>query len=111
MPSIFGNLGNIASLLKEARRLKADLERLQAELAEKIVEGSAGGGMVKAKVNGLQQVVALDIDPAVVNPEDVDVLEDLVLAAVTQGLEKSKEMAREAYLGLTGGLSIPGLTD
>jgi DNA-binding YbaB/EbfC family protein len=104
------NLGNLAGLVKEAQRLQEELKRVQADLAGRTVEAASGGGMVTARVSGQQELVALKIDPTVVKPDEVEMLEDLVVAAVSQAMRKSQEMARQAYAGLTGGLSIPGLT-
>jgi len=104
------DLGNLAGLVKEARKIQEELKRVQADLAERTVEASAGGGMVSARVNGQQELVALSIDPAAVRADDVEMLEDLIVAAVSQAMRKSQEMAREALAGLTGGLNIPGLT-
>jgi DNA-binding YbaB/EbfC family protein len=107
---MFEQLGNLSGLVKEAQKIQAELKRVQAELAERTVEGSAAGGMVTARVNGQQDLVAITIDPAVVKADDVEMLEDLVVAAVSQAMRKSQEMARQAFAGLTGGLTIPGLT-
>lgn len=107
---MFEQLGNFAGLVKEAQKLQDKLQRVQAELAEKTVSASAGGGMVTATVNGQQELISLRIDPSVVKPEDVELLEDLIVAAVKQAMRKSQEMARQALLEVTGGLSIPGIT-
>jgi DNA-binding YbaB/EbfC family protein len=82
---------------------------MQEEMAQKTVEASSGGGMVSVVVNGKQEVVSIKIEREVVNPEDIDMLQDLVLAAVNEGLRKSQEMVGEEMRKLTGGLSIPGL--
>ncbi len=99
-------LGNI---MKQAQLMQKKMARLQEELAERKVEASAGGGMVTAVVNGRQQLLALTIDPGVVDAEDVEMLQDLVLAAVNEALKKSQEMMQEEMGKLTGGLSIPGM--
>jgi len=109
--TMFDKLGNLSGLLKQAQQMQDDLKRVQAELAEKTVEGSAGGGLVTAEVNGRQELVAVRIDPQAVNPDDVEMLEDLVVAAVSQAMSKSQEMAKEAVASIAGGLPpIPGLT-
>ena len=96
-------------LLRKAQELQQRMARLQAEMEEKIVEGSAGGGMVTVRVNGRQEVLSLRIEPAVVDPSDVDMLQDLVLAALNEALTRSKEAVQEEMRQLTGGISIPGL--
>ena len=108
--SVFDQLGNLTGLVKGARKLQANLKRVQADLAEQTVEASAGGGMVTATVNGQGDLLTVRIDPALVTPDDVEMLEDLIVAAVMQAMRKSQDMARQAFGDLTGGLSIPGLT-
>ena len=103
----FGNMGN---MMKQAQKLQADMERLQEELGSQTVEGTAGGGMVKAVVTGKQEVVSIEIEKEVVDPEDVEMLQDLVTAAVNEALRKSREMMTEQMTKLTGGINIPGLT-
>jgi DNA-binding YbaB/EbfC family protein len=83
--------------------------KMQEELADKTIEASAGGGMVKVVANGRQQVVSLEIEKEVVDPDDVEMLQDLVLAAVNDALAKSQEMVSGEMSKLTGGLNIPGL--
>jgi DNA-binding YbaB/EbfC family protein len=98
--------GNFA---KMAQQMQADMARVEAELLELRVEGTAGGGAVKAVVTGKQELLSVTIDPAVVDPDDVEMLQDLVLAAVGEALNQAKATA-EAKLGrVTGGLKIPGL--
>ncbi|HJM42531.1 MAG: YbaB/EbfC family nucleoid-associated protein [Nitrospinota bacterium] len=100
----FGNM------MKQAQKLQADMERLQEELGSQSVEGTAGGGMVKAVVTGKQEVVSVEIEKEVVDPEDVEMLQDLVTAAVNEALRKSRDLATEQMTKLTGGINIPGLT-
>jgi nucleoid-associated protein EbfC len=98
--------GNFA---KMAQQMQADMARVEAELLELRIEGTAGGGAVKAVVTGKQELVSVTIDPGVVDPDDVEMLQDLVLAAVSEALNQAKATA-EAKLGrVTGGLKIPGL--
>ncbi len=98
--------GNFA---KMAQQMQADMARVEAELVDLRVEGTAGGGAVKAVVTGKQDLVSVTIDPGVVDPDDVEMLQDLVLAAVSEALNQAKATA-EAKLGrVTGGLKIPGL--
>ena len=96
--------------MKQAQKLQADMERLQEELGSQSVEGTAGGGMVKAVVTGKQEVVSIEIEKEVVDPEDVEMLQDLVTAAVNEALRKSRDMVTEQMTKLTGGINIPGLT-
>jgi len=95
--------------MKQAQKLQNRMTRLQDELADKTVEAGAGGGMVKVVANGKQQVLSIDIDQEVVDPDDVEMLEDLVLAAVNDALNRSREMVSAEMGKLTGGMQIPGL--
>ena len=98
--------GNFA---KMAQQMQADMARVEAELVDLRVEGSAGGGAVKAVVTGKQDLVSVTIDPGVVDPDDIEMLQDLVVAAVSEALNQAKATA-EAKMGrVTGGLKIPGL--
>ena len=106
---MFGGLGNIAGILKQAKSLQENMQRMQEELASKTVETTAGGGMIKVVANGSQQIVSIKIEKEVVDPEDVEMLEDLVLAAVNDALAKSQEMVSSEMSKLTGGMKIPGL--
>jgi len=99
-------LGNI---LKQAQEMHGKISQLQEEMANKTVEASAGGGMVTVVINGKQQVLSIRIDPEVVNREDVDMLQDLICAAVNEAIRKSQEMMTEEMKKITGGLNIPGL--
>ncbi|KUJ96314.1 MAG: nucleoid-associated protein EbfC [Desulfonauticus sp.] len=96
-------------LIRQAQMLQKKMLQMQEELKNKVVEASAGGGMVQVKVSGGQEVLEIKIDPTVVDPNDVQMLEDLVLAAVNDGLKKAKEMVQSEMSQLTGGLNIPGL--
>lgn len=99
----------LVDLMKEAQKLKAKVEELQQEMASKTIEASAGGGMVKVVMNGRQQLLSLRIEPEVVNPEDLEMLEDLIVAAVNEGIRRSQQLWAEELKKLTGGLPIPGL--
>ncbi len=99
----------IGNMLKQAQQLQAKMLKMQEEVADKTVEATVGGGMVTAVVNGKQQLVSLNIQPEAVNPDDVDMLQDLILAAVNKALEDSQEMVKQAMSSLTGGLNIPGM--
>ncbi len=100
----------MANMMKQAQKLQSKMMQMQEELAQRTVEASAGGGMVKVVANGRQQLVSVQIDKEVVDPEDVEMLQDLVQAAVNDALARSQEMANSEMSKLTGGLSIPGLT-
>jgi DNA-binding YbaB/EbfC family protein len=100
----------MANMMKQAQKLQAQMLKLQEELAEKTVESSSGGGMVTVVANGRQQIVSIQIEREVVDPEDVDMLQDLVQAAVNDALTKAQEMVSSEMGKLTGGLNIPGLT-
>lgn len=100
---------NIQNLLKQAQKIQSQVSRMQSELADRTVEASAGGGMVTAVANGRQELVSISIDPQVVDPDDVEMLEDLVVAAVGEALERAGEMASEEMKKLTGGMPLPGL--
>ena len=97
-------------MIKQAQQLQKNMAKMQEELESATVESSAGGGAVKAVVSGKMKVESLEIDPEAVSPEDVEMLQDLVLAAVNDGLEKAQEMANSRMSALTGGMNIPGLT-
>ncbi|MDX2493404.1 MAG: YbaB/EbfC family nucleoid-associated protein [Desulfuromusa sp.] len=99
-------LGNI---MKQAQQMQAKIARVQQELEDKEVEATAGGGMVTARANGKQQLLDLKIEKDVVDPEDVEMLQDLVLAAVNEAIKKSQEMIQEEMSKVTGGMNIPGM--
>ena len=104
---------NMGNLLKQAQQLQTKMARLQEELEEKTVEASSGGGMVTAVVNGRQEILSINIEPEVINPDDQEMLQDLILAAINDGLTKARNMVNEEMGKLTGGMNlpnIPGLT-
>ena len=100
----------MANMMKQAQKLQAKMMKLQEEMAEKTVESTAGGGMVKVVANGRQQIVSIQIEKEVVDPDDVEMLQDLILAAVNDALTNSQEMMTAEMSKLTGGMNIPGLT-
>jgi len=100
---------NMGKMMKQAQQLQAKMMKMQEELADKTVEASAGGGMVRATASGRQQIVHIRIEKEVVDPDDVEMLQDLVMAAVNDALNKSQEMVSAEMGKLTGGLNIPGL--
>jgi DNA-binding YbaB/EbfC family protein len=100
---------NMNNLIKKAQQMQAKLATLQNELAEREVEASAGGGMVKVKVNGKQQLLSVSINKECVDPNDVATLEELVFTAVNQAMKESQDMVQQAMSKVTGGMNIPGL--
>ena len=101
--------GGLGNMMKQVQQMQAKMEQMQAELENMEIEASAGGGMVKVVTNGKNDVKSITIDPEVVNPDDVEMLQDLILAALSQAKEKASEAQQEQMSGLTGGLNIPGL--
>jgi DNA-binding YbaB/EbfC family protein len=97
-------------MMQQAQKLQAQLLKAQEELASMVVEASSGGGAVTVTMNGQQQILSVKIAKEVVNPEDVEMLEDMVLSAVKEAQAKAQEAAAKKMGGLTGGLKIPGLT-
>jgi DNA-binding YbaB/EbfC family protein len=99
----------MGNMMKQAQKLQSKMLKLQEEMAEKTVEATAGGGMVKAVANGRQQVISIQIEKEVIDPEDSEMLQDLLLAAVNDALSKSQEMVSGEMAKLTGGMNIPGM--
>ena len=99
----------IGNLMKQAQQMQAKMAKMQEEVGKRTVEASAGGGMVKVVANGKQEVLELVLEPEVVDPDDIEMLQDLVLAAVNEALRKAQAMMTEEMSKLTGGLKIPGL--
>jgi DNA-binding YbaB/EbfC family protein len=106
-----GNLANIGALLKQAQEMGGRMQAIQQELREKRATGSAGGGLVEVDVNGLAEVLAVRIDPALVAKGDREMIEDLLPSAFNAAQKKAKELHEEAIKSLTGGLPISGLQD
>ena len=101
--------GNMLNILKQAQAMQEQMAKTQEQAAAKTVSGTAGGGIVTVTVNGAMQIVAVVIDPEVVKSGDVEMLQDLVVAAVNDALKKSREMMAEEMKSVTGGMKIPGL--
>ncbi|MHC4959360.1 MAG: YbaB/EbfC family nucleoid-associated protein [Planctomycetota bacterium] len=97
-------MGDMGGLVKQAQKMQAELKRIQDDLKDRIVEGKAGGDAVVAYANGAQELVQLKIDPAAVDPDDIEELEDLVVAAVRGALEEAKRMSEEETSRVTGGM-------
>ena len=101
--------GNMNKMMKQVQKMQQDMVKLQEELAEKTVESTAGGGVVKIIANGKNEIISIEIKPEAVDPEDVEMLQDLITAAVNEALRKAQEMVSQEMGKLTGGLKIPGL--
>lgn len=101
--------GGLGQMMKQAQKMQAQILKIQEEMAEKTVEASSGGGMVTVTANGKQEILSVRIEPEVVDPEDLDMLQDLVVAAVNEALKKAQEMVAEEMAKVTGGMQIPGL--
>lgn len=99
----------MGNMMKQAQKLQSKMLKLQDELSERTVETSSGGGMIQIVANGKQQIVSIRIEKEVVDPEDIEMLEDLLLAAVNDALAKAQEMVSSEMGKLTGGMNIPGL--
>ncbi len=99
----------MGDLVRQAQMMQNKISKLQEEVGQRTVEAAAGGGMVTVTANGAQEILAVKIDPAVINPDDVDMLQDLVLAAVNEALKKAGDMMKEEMAQVTGGIKIPGM--
>ncbi len=104
-----GGKKGMKDLMKQAQKMQQDLAKAQEELANLVVEGSSGGGMVKVKMNGRNQILSMKIDPEVVDSEDIEMLEDLIIAAVNEAQEKISDQSEDEMSKFTGGIKIPGL--
>jgi len=100
---------NMGNMMKQAAKLQEQMMKMQEDMATKTVEASSGGGMVKVVASGKQDVVSIQIEKEVVDPEDIEMLQDLILAAVNDALLKSQEMQASAMKSITGGMNLPGL--
>ncbi len=107
-----GNLGDMMKQMqKQAVNMQKKMEDVQRDLKERVVDASSGGGMVTVHANGKQEILSIKIDPEVIDPEDPQMLEDLVLAAVSQAMKKASEIHQEEMGKITGGMNIPGLSN
>ena len=104
-----GSLGDLGGLLRQAQQMQRQVAQLQEELAKRNFDGSAGGGAVVVTVNGKREFVAVKIRPEVLDPKEVEMLEDMVGAAMKDALQKAEEASSEAMKGVTGGLGLPGM--
>lgn len=100
---------NMQKMMKQVQKMQADMLKVQESLSEMTVEATAGGGVVTVVANGHQEIQSIQIDPEVVDPEDTEMLQDLVLAAVSEALRKAKELSADEMGKVTGGLNLPGM--
>ena len=101
--------GGLGQMMKQAQKMQAQILKIQEEMGARSVEASSGGGMVTVTANGKQEILSIRIEPEVVDPEDVEMLQDLVVAAVNEALKKAQEMVAEEMAKVTGGMQLPGL--
>ena len=100
---------NMQQIMRQAQKMQKKMEEAQAEAADQVVEASDGGGMVSVKVNGKQELLEVVIEKDVVNPDDVEMLQDLIVAAVNEGMKEAQQLMQDKLQGITGGLNIPGM--
>jgi len=102
-------MGNMGGMMKKVQKLQEDMAKMQEELKTRILDATAGGGAVKVVINGEKKIMSIKLDPAAVDPEDTEMLEDLIVAAVNEAINKVDGMMAEEMGKLTGGLKIPGM--
>ena len=102
---------NIGQIAKMAQQMQAQMAQAQEELRETTLEATAGGGAIRVVITGAQEIRAIEIDPSAVDPEEVDMLQDLILAAVNDAIARSKELERERMSSVAGGMGLPGMPD
>lgn len=105
----FQGMGNMNNMMKQVQKMQAQMQQAQADAEEKIFDVSVGGGALKLTMSGKKELLSVEIDPAAVDPDDVEMLQDLILAAVNEGYRKAEEAMSEVMGRFTGGLGIPGL--
>ncbi len=99
----------LGNMMKQAQQMQQKMARIQEDVAKQEIEASAGGGMVTVVINGKQEILSIKIDPSVVDPQDVDMLQDLILVAINDAVRKSQDVMQREMSKLTGGMNIPGL--
>jgi len=104
-----GGPQNMNAMIRQAQKMQEDMEALQAELDEREYDISAGGGMVNLKINGKKEVIALDIDPEIVDPDDTETLSDIIIAAVNEGIKRVEETNSAEMAKVTGNMGLPGM--
>lgn len=97
------------SVISQAKKMQEQMEQVQAEMEEKVIKTSAGGGVIEVEMNGKKELLSVKIKPEAVDPEDVETLEDLIMVAVNDAIKKADDMMSEGMNAITGGLNIPGL--
>lgn len=110
LPKGLGNLGNLGGMMKQAMEMKAKIEEMKEQLGALSAEATSGGGMVSVEMSGKFELLRVTIDPEIVNPEEIEMLETLVQAAVNESAHKIQELIQEKMREITGGLDIPGIT-
>lgn len=101
--------GKMNQMMKQVQQMQSKMKKIQEELGDKEVEASSGGDMVVVKVNGHQEIKEIKINPEVVDPDDIEMLQDLIIAAVNEGIRKATEMASQEMNAVTGGMNLPGI--
>ncbi|MBE6620036.1 MAG: YbaB/EbfC family nucleoid-associated protein [Ruminococcaceae bacterium] len=109
IPKGMGGAGNMQAMLRQAQKMQEDMANLQAELDEKVYDVSAGGGMVKVSINGKKEILAIDIKPDIVDPDDIETLSDILVAAVNQAITQVETTNTTEMGKITGGMNMPGL--
>lgn len=104
-----GGMGNMNNMIKQAQKMQAEMLKAQESLSEQIIEASVGGGAVNVKINGKKELIELKLSPDAVDPDDIEMLEDMILSAVNEALRKADEAAAGSLKNITGGMNIPGL--
>lgn len=104
-----GGMPNMNNMIKQAQKMQKQMEEMQSEIETKEVEASAGGGAVTVKVTGKKEIVSIDIQPEVVDPDDVEMLQDLIMAAVNEAMRSAEEMVAKEMSKITGNMNLPGL--
>lgn len=104
-----GMSGNMNNMIKQAQKMQQDMLKAQQEIEDKEIEATAGGGAVTVKVSGKKELLSIKIDPDVIDADDIEILEDLIIAAVNEGMRKAEEISAEQMGKITGGMNIPGL--
>jgi DNA-binding YbaB/EbfC family protein len=102
-------MGNMGKMMKQVQKMQADMAKLQEELVNRTVEASAGGGVIKVVASGKQEILSIQINPEAVDPDDVEMLQDMIMAAVNEALRQSQDMVSQEMSKITGGMNIPGL--
>lgn len=104
---MFGNMGNMQGMMKKVQKMQSDMKKMQEEMKERTVDATVGGGVVSVTMSGDKEVKAVKIDPAAVDPEDVEMLEDLIIAAVNEASKKADDMMAKEMSKITGGMKLP----